>query len=131
VANEPISLTQFLEGVPPSIWRVVHKFLIRTYPTGSKSIEADLPTLSLECGACDGEMNFDSSTRVVRIGGATDKAVASDEFLRYTCRHCRRSTKTFAVRFVAAPEESSALKLGEWPPFGPRMPRVLLELQAS
>lgn len=50
-------------------------------------------------------------------------------FLRYVCRNCRQRGKTFAVDMNASGTgEGIAIKVGEWPPFGPPTPARLISL---
>ncbi len=48
-------------------------------------------------------------------------------YLRYVCRHCKKSFKLFALLVFAENKpqpamSGRAIKVGEWPPFGPRVP---------
>jgi hypothetical protein len=54
-------------------------------------------------------------------------------FLLYACANCRSRTKVFAlmVRWNPAAECGEAVKLGEWPPFGPVLSPSLLLLAGN
>lgn len=92
-----------------------------------------VPPLSLHCSNpnCDGTRFFDPSSDGSPIGWNT-----ADEFLDFTCRHCKSTVKTFAVRFTPPLGHSHdvvthrrwAYKFGEIPQFGPPLSAKLLQL---
>jgi hypothetical protein len=51
-------------------------------------------------------------------------------FLDYLCRHCRKSSKSFAliIRVPPGQERGAVVKLGEWPVFQPYIPSRLSSL---
>ena len=79
------------------------------------------PRLKLHCpdSFCNGIRFFDAyQTRRVTL---TEKW--SRVFLHYSCSNCRSRSKVFAImaRWNEAADEGEAVKLGEWPPFGPQV----------
>jgi hypothetical protein len=86
------------------------------------------PRLKLFCDdpACNGVRYFDA--RESRSVSLTDKW--SRVFLLYVCANCRLRMKVFALmaRWNAAAECGEAVKLGEWPPFGPMLSQSLSSL---
>ncbi len=48
--------------------------------------------------------------------------------LRYTCRHCRETTKFYPVVFRYVRKEMIVMKMGETPAFGPTLPPRLVTL---
>ncbi|MCK4986556.1 MAG: hypothetical protein KAS40_13595 [Desulfobacterales bacterium] len=79
------------------------------------------PRLKLHCpdSFCNGVRFFDSyQTQKVTL---TQKW--SRVFLHYSCSNCRSRSKIFAImaRWNDAADEGEAVKLGEWPPFGPQV----------
>jgi hypothetical protein len=51
-------------------------------------------------------------------------------FVSYSCRNCRRTIKTFALRILLDPDglSGSVMKLGEIPTFGPQVPARVISL---
>ena len=88
------------------------------------------PVLILPCDsiACGGARYFDCTTNELYV-----LIDSPDEcFLTYRCRHCHETEKTYALAFTIAESRGigSATKIGEFPPFGPRIqPRVLRLIQ--
>ena len=79
------------------------------------------PRLKLHCpdSFCNGIRFFDAyQTKRVTL---TEKW--SRVFLHYSCSNCRSRSKIFAImaRWNEAADEGEAVKLGEWPPFGPQV----------
>ena len=79
------------------------------------------PRLKLHCpdNFCNGVRFFDAyQTKRVTL---TEKW--SRVFLHYSCSNCRSRSKIFAImaRWNEAADEGEAVKLGEWPPFGPQV----------
>jgi hypothetical protein len=70
------------------------------------------------CGSesCGGKHFFDCQTGSVRM----NKDLWVNEFLQYRCRHCKETTKTYALAFRHVSRgEGELFKYGEQPPFGP------------
>jgi len=79
------------------------------------------PRLKLYCpdDFCNGVRFFDAhQTQKVAL---TEKWARI--FLHYSCSNCRSRSKIFAVmaRWNAVADEGEALKVGEWPAFGPQL----------
>ncbi len=79
------------------------------------------PRLKIHCpdSFCNGVRFFDAyQTKRVTL---TEKW--SRVFLHYSCSNCRSRSKIFAImaRWNDAADEGEAVKLGEWPPFGPQV----------
>jgi hypothetical protein len=79
------------------------------------------PRLKIHCpdSFCNGVRFFDAyQTKRVTL---TEKW--SRVFLHYSCSNCRSRSKIFAImaRWNEAADEGEAVKLGEWPPFGPQV----------
>ena len=86
------------------------------------------PVLELHCDSakCRGIRFFDGSA----TGSWLQPGKFTLRYLEYTCRHCKETYKTYAVA-VQADEYSKggkALKIGEWPPFGPVIPARVAKL---
>lgn len=85
------------------------------------------PDLVLHCASevCQGDRVF------AFTGSAPSLPVRQWDqlFLRYVCRNCRQRGKTFAVDMYASGTGGGiAIKVGEWPPFGPPTPARLISL---
>lgn len=99
------------------------------YEAGRSLGKLRTPTIELPCDseACGGMKFFDCITETYH----TNRGKWGEQFLTYRCRHCRRTIKEFAVSFFV-PEDSTgagvAIKYGEIPAFGPRVPPRVLEL---
>jgi hypothetical protein len=86
------------------------------------------PRLKLHCPdrICNGVRFFDAyQTKQVTL---TEKW--SRVFLHYSCSNCRTRSKIFAImaRWNDAADEGEAVKLGEWPPFGPQISRGVISI---
>jgi len=49
-------------------------------------------------------------------------------FLTVRCKHCEKTTKTYALRVLVRGAECLVAKIGEWPPFAPHVPARVLRL---
>jgi hypothetical protein len=112
----------FLEKIPPGQVRVVSE------TTDRNSLMIETPEIQLHCDSpeCGGIRFFD------HIGGRPSLQLGrwTHTFLDYKCRHCQRTTKTYAltVRMRSVGGISDAIKFGEWPVFAPYVPARLLSL---
>jgi hypothetical protein len=83
------------------------------------------PRIQLHCEIDDGVRWFEPGSNV-------ECGQYKTAFLRYTCRDCGQSTKTFALILVpdtkAQPNKLTAMKLGEYPPFGSHLAKRLQDL---
>ncbi len=86
------------------------------------------PPIQIHCDSqvCNGIRFFDCKNK----GPNVPDNNWSDVFLYYYCRHCKITSKTFAVRVkrVGANPISQAIKMGEMPSFGPPIPARLNEI---
>ena len=123
VVTEPIGLAEFLEAVPPGAVR--HIEALRAIRSGTLYLLT--PDIQLHCGSehCGGPRFFSYRGQALLFGGRMVNA-----FLRYACRNCNSSFKTFAVLAESDELETSgkAIKFGELPVFGPPTPSRLVSL---
>ena len=89
------------------------------------------PNLELFCESesCAGDRFFTCNSSPPQISAENAKTWIP-MFLAYSCRNCSSSNKLFAVT-ISITEQSKngkAIKLGEWPPFGPRIPTKMIKL---
>lgn len=116
-----VEWSSFLESTPPN---TPHR--IPDLQSGDYNLE--IPDLMLYCTSeiCNGERVFTSSSRHSKV----DDSVWTEKFLHYVCRNCHRTNKIYAVMFIGnvAGTGGKAIKLGEWPPFGPHTPARVLRL---
>lgn len=123
VATEPIGLVEFLESVPPGAARSIDT--LRAIRNGTLYLLT--PDIQLHCGSehCGGPRYFSYRGQALSFGGQMVNA-----FLKYACRNCNRSFKTFAVLAESDEFDTSgqAIKFGELPVFGPPTPSRLVSL---
>jgi hypothetical protein len=112
----------FLESTPAYVVCEFKSLAKDVAPTGPVIWGITSPRLQLYCEVDDGIRNFDPVQAHTFPSHYT-------EFLRYTCRDCGQWHKTFAL--VLSLEESgkstilTALKMGEYPPFGSHLAKRL------
>lgn len=124
-ASEPeektVEWSSFLESIPPNS---PHR-IVDLQPV---DYNLQVPDLMLYCNSdiCNGERVFTSST----VYGQVSDSSWTQKFLYYVCRNCHKSSKTYAVMFIGdkTGPGGRAIKLGEWPPFGPHTPARVLRL---
>lgn len=126
-SNE-VTWKTFLVKCAPNKEMLISNLAEALAPQGSvPGSKLHFPTIKLPCASksCGDIRFFDSFTEIFR----TDLGKWQEEFITYFCRHCRLTFKQFAVRFIiAADGTGSAIKYGEIPAFGPRVPPRVLEL---
>lgn len=87
------------------------------------------PELSLLCehDACKGMRFFEYSGHT---GGLYNADARNELFIEYRCKNCGETRKSFSLlNFGWQPEGAGlVVKLGEWPPFGPKTPSRLIRL---
>jgi hypothetical protein len=118
---ETISMTEFLESVPPSSWRNVTELWISK--GGTDYIVA--PDIILPCSnkICNGPRKFRAE------GVYYFNRNTTSDFLQYTCSNCQEEHKLFAIRATKGASGTGEIyKYGESPPFGPPTPTRLLKL---
>ncbi len=116
----PLSLKDFLEASPPGAELELQGLL-----DGDSRLQT--PELQLECPnpACNGTRFFsyaeDYPPRVF--------LTLSEVFLPYVCKNCGKYLKRFALLCEKTIDGGlKIVKVGEWPPFGPRLPSKLITL---
>ena len=127
MADTPIKLPQvwtwpdFLTAVPPPTNGLVTGMINKSDGPGWPP-NLVTPELVLYCPSevCGGERVFTCTEGSAHIS-AKDW---THRFLSYVCRNCRRTLKVYAVRVYhdGGSTDGRAIKLGEWPPFGPPIP---------
>lgn len=112
-----VSWAEFLEDIPPGKVIRIAQFQKRS-PNGWT---ANLPVIQLHCAhaACGGPRWFHTETYTGLIGETSQNV-----FLKYTCRNCSVTTKTFAIFVRARGEDDAGIgsKYGELPAFGTPIP---------
>ena len=120
----PITFAEFLEAVPPSVWRHISDLRINT----GGEYHLATPAIQLHCSSehCSGMRFFATRMR----GESMGLGISKDVFLDYFCRNCGRSMKTYALWLSSADTGNGgrALKYGEWPVFGPPTPSRLISM---
>lgn len=89
----------------------------------------NVPPILLECDSqlCDGPKMFDGKCR--ESTSLAQEQRFEDRTLYYICRHCRSTQKTFFVRVkFTSISMGEAIKIGEWPSFGSRIPSRVITL---
>jgi hypothetical protein len=130
-AEELRTLRVFLEqGVPSPMEHV--KAAVHRMASGYYTM--DWPAISLYCRStvCDGDRFFDPSDEHLTLGTLGDETLKL-AFETYTCRHCQKTRKIYAVAIRARLDEKAhveikILKLGEDPPAIGPTPRALQSL---
>lgn len=138
-SSEAIAWSTFLQEVAPGSERRVTQVFVprptpRTAVVGSEGKRAapsvlSRPELTLPCDICNGARKFVSDEM---------SSIGTYYFISYVCRNCVRNTKMIAVLLRHKPEVEAteerhgyftvATKLGEFPPFGERFSRRVLNL---
>jgi len=123
-AEEPLDWKGFLEHVPPEA-AVTVETQLTGYGDGSYSTEKSSIQLYCDGPDCQSTMWFDHIA-----GGANAKLNTwAAEILQYRCRHCKIKWKGFAIRFApVSANQARAVKIGEYPPFGPPTPSRVISL---
>jgi hypothetical protein len=114
----------FLESSPPTTQSGIGD--LYTNATTLKGQRLSRPELTLFCTFCEGDRIFHCLTDNECIPNPHFR----DQFLVYRCRNCNRASKTYAVavRGYLGATLGEAIKYGEWPAFGPRVPNKVLKL---
>jgi hypothetical protein len=117
---------EFLESMPAYVECRFENLARDVAPTGMVVWGFRSPRIQLYCEVDDGVRGFDPSVEIVQCS-------VNSWFLPYTCRDCGRWWKTFAVNLVAdltaTPVPTlTAVKLGEYPPFGSHVAKRLQDM---
>jgi len=120
---EHISFAEFLESYPSHSIQHVTGY----YEKDGNSNRRQAPVVRLHCPTCGGIRNFAGDWVHERWVSNTD---AVKDFLKYTCRDCRDSEKTFCLMSQATDNEGNgcAVKVGEIPEMHVDLPRSLKKL---
>ncbi len=118
---------EFLESTPAYVERRFENMIVDTTPTLSTTTWGFYsPRIQLYCEVDDGTRWFEASVDKVGCSRYTTG------FIEYTCRDCGRWSKTFAMilnpDLNAKPRLLTAIKLGEYPPFGSHLANRLQEM---
>jgi len=123
-AAKPLDWKCFLEKIPPEATVTVMTALTST-PSGDYYTERSPIQLYCDGPECESTMWFD------HIGGSASATLNSwgSAIVQYKCRHCQKRWKGFAIRFKpVSPKQAHAVKIGEYPPFGPPTPPRVISL---
>jgi hypothetical protein len=117
--SESVKFEDFLSNYPPGDVQTITNLGISRSPNSSPILIK--PRLKLHCpnSICSGIRFFDSyQTKKVTLIEKWSRI-----FLHYSCANCRAHSKIFAImaRWNADIDEGEAIKVGEWPPFGPKV----------
>lgn len=129
VLRRPVEWATFLVEYPPGSVAYI-KDIGEGFHNNRGIVRAALcrPVLSLPCDsrACGGVRFFDCTTAAFHV--SIDHP--AECFLAYECRHCHGTKKTYAIEFTIPSDQviGTATKIGEFPPFGPRIPPRVLRL---
>jgi len=120
-----ITLRKFLELVPPGVTATISDLGGLVLPSGSVSWTGPDILLHCENESCGGMRLFKSHSTVYLKAGEP-----SLQFVKYGCKNCASSAKTFALWFKLAAdrETGSVFKYGEVPAFGPPTPARVVSL---
>jgi hypothetical protein len=133
---KPTTFKEFLENVPPgrraevpdafSQWSSPVESGYDGPPVSRSSLIISLrrPELSLYCEECKGVRFFHSPGD----GGRLEFEQDNYKFIRYVCRNCEKSFKSFAIKISPFLPKSFVWKFGEDPPFGPPTPPRAVKL---
>jgi hypothetical protein len=120
-----LSFAEFLVTVPPNSERQVRDLFKEIKANYGPVYHLILDDLSLYCASteCERVQKYENRDGSVSVDGS------QQVFLRYVCRNCRKSGKTFAI-FVKLAQGGSgiAVKFGEVPVFGSHTPARLITL---
>lgn len=131
-ADEPLTLSQFFETVPPNTRKVIpNAFKLVIISDAPKNYRYDvmLPEILIHCTHenCNGPRVFRADDAKLSMRAGTHY-----QFCEYLCSNCRTTTKIFSVRISTGSKDDLTkgvfTKLGEFPPFGPITPTRLLKL---
>ncbi|HEX8557571.1 MAG TPA: hypothetical protein VF668_05690 [Pyrinomonadaceae bacterium] len=123
---EEKSWAEFLEAAPPG-GAVKITDLSTSAVTGYRVVTPDLQ-LHCESETCGGARFFagESQPEAIHLPATQPQMF----FLIYVCRNCRETFKEFALRVIRDSDSRAgvAVKLGEFPPFGPPTPARVMSL---
>ena len=123
---QSIKFEDFLSNYPPGEVQSIDNLGISRSPSSAPILTK--PRLKLFCpnSVCNGIRFFDShQTKQVALSEKWSRI-----FLHYSCANCRTHSKIFAImaRWNTELDEGQAVKVGEWPPFGPKVSARVLSI---
>ena len=123
---ESVKFEDFLSNYPPGGIQAIRNLGMSRRPNSAPILIK--PRLKLHCpnSVCGGIRFFDSyQTRKVTLSEKWARI-----FLHYSCANCRTHSKIFAImaRWNNDIDEGEAIKVGEWPPFGPKVSARVLSI---
>lgn len=118
------TFAEFLETAPPDAPEEVCDRCVLAKRINFAFHEVAKPDLSLHCDQCGGIRSFYCPDEVPRV----DKELLIFVHLRYLCRNCRRTSKTFSLVIKGEDPTGIVQKLGELPPYGPPTPSRVFKL---
>jgi hypothetical protein len=126
--TQPISWEEFLTSYPPGKWYPILN-LVRVEPVYDAAVyRLNKSDIKLYCDneRCNGPRFFRNEYGVERV----EVGKRYLENIEFRCRNCQRSLKTYSIILICPGEgtRGNAVKIGEWPPFGPRVPARVLRL---
>ena len=124
--SESKKFEDFLSNYPPGERQTITNLGISRSTSSSPILIK--PRLKLHCpnSICSGVRFFDSyQTKKVTLIEKWSRI-----FLHYSCANCRAHSKIFAlmVRWNTDIDEGEAIKVGEWPPFGPKVSAQVISI---
>lgn len=139
-----VAWPDFLTAHPPSSLRIVHDCL-RVKPNAGSLLglgsrpspprfTLSTPPLRLHCELCRQDLQFDPDPSAA--DGVLEPGREYFVYLRYTCRNCRKHSLDLPLRIWVLANagcderfpETRVVKIGQWPPFGQRLPSNLQSL---
>ena len=130
-AESRSSVKEFFEQVPPGTLVKAKDLCHDVGGENYYSYELKIPPIQLYCGtgSCEGIRFFDI-VKAPEVDLETDPEQSKQHFLTFTCRNCKISEKTYAFTssIDADRKNSTLLKYGEQPPFGPHTPTRFITL---
>lgn len=117
----------FLESTPAYVEREFKHLIVDTTPKGPGTVLGIYcPRIQLHCEIDDGVRWCNPEVVSLTTGGHRTL------FFQYTCRDCGQWSKTFALILIpdltATPRVLTAMKVGEYPPFGSHLAKRLRDL---
>ncbi len=117
---------EFLESTPAYVEGQFKHLIADLAPVGPPRWGFPCPRIQLHCEVDDGVRWFNCGVQSV---GCPEYVT---EFLKYSCRDCGRWAKTFALilspDLASNPKVLTAVKLGEYPPFGSHLAKRLQDM---
>lgn len=123
-----ILFAEFLESCPPNQFIEISDLTCEQSVQSGYIQAVSQPAIQLHCNheLCNGTRFFRCISLPIKLGNDSIR----DVFLSYRCANCQKTTKLFSFR--AQTDDSgysgTALKYGEYPPYGPPTSPKLLKL---